>query len=665
VTRKPQRDPAFCIRANAFQWVNAAHEGGAMFQSPTRGKQALRQNGHRQLSFAMAAVVVGFIARPNAAHAYTIANEMSTGCHEQMTAQALRRIRTELATAAPLPVTNDEKALVDDLQFTLDRDMHDLGAATLIAGVRDNDLKGLSADDLTALAEVHGDPRNQEEHCLRAADEKEPGGSAAAVSACRAFIRGRAMDAITGLDANGMPDLAKRTVLSIHLSIRGRVDAPLPTYYVRIGQAIHAIEDSFTHTYRTPDQMKITVVLDWLHQVAGTLVEPRDGPGHATALDRCDDPDALRKARHGLAIEAATEFLRATLDPQKTPDQKMAAVDAVLDKFVSYSPDCTFDNRWCDAAERAYANPNGCGCRVGSTPGGLRMVLSGVSIALLAIVRRARRRRPHAAVILTIAGAIVLHPTGVRAQSERKNKAVIGPDAPTTTTTTQAGRPATSDRPAGPPTTTMTTVLASTPGVADTTATTIVTPSITTTIVSAPTGGDKHQPPPTIIPVKEPGPRDATATAFGAYVGTSGSIDKAALAGTLGLRLRASKQWTFGLDGEWNPWLSLNGTTVRAGAVNTYASAMLRFPLAYENFNLRTTLSLGTSYLLTNLYGAPSGSVGLYGGVSFLEVEWKLSRVFYLIINPVNIALPILQIHSVPLLYPQYRFSVGLEVYGG
>jgi len=129
--------------------------------------------------------------------------------------------------------------------------------------------------------------------------------------------------------------------------------------------------------------------------------------------------------------------------------------------------------------------------------------------------------------------------------------------------------------------------------------------------------------------------------------------------------LYLSKHWSFGLDGEWNPWLALNGTTARAGAVNVFASAMLRFPLAYENFNLRTTVSLGASYLLSNLYGAPSGSFGPYAGVSFLGVEWKLSRTFFFVINPLNIAVPVPQIKGVPLSYPQYRFTLGIEVYLG
>ena len=121
----------------------------------------------------------------------------------------------------------------------------------------------------------------------------------------------------------------------------------------------------------------------------------------------------------------------------------------------------------------------------------------------------------------------------------------------------------------------------------------------------------------------------------------------------------------FGLSGEWNPWIALNGTPIRAGVINAYGSAILRYPLAYENFNLRTSASLGTSYLLTNLYGAPAGSLGLYGGLSFLGLEWKVSRSFYAIVNPLGIVVSVPQLKGVPLAYPQYRFSLGVELYLG
>jgi hypothetical protein len=173
-------------------------------------------------------------------------------------------------------------------------------------------------------------------------------------------------------------------------------------------------------------------------------------------------------------------------------------------------------------------------------------------------------------------------------------------------------------------------------------------------------------PAPTTVPVPQPGPADPSESAWGAYLGISGSVDKPAMAVQLGVRLRLSTHWTIGLDVESNPWISTTGPTpVRAGTLNTFGTVILRFPLAYENFNLRTTVNLGISYLLIDLYGAPKGSIGLYGAIYPLGLEWKLSRVFMLIINPLGIAVPMPQLQGVPLTYPQYRFSIGLGILSG
>jgi hypothetical protein len=173
-------------------------------------------------------------------------------------------------------------------------------------------------------------------------------------------------------------------------------------------------------------------------------------------------------------------------------------------------------------------------------------------------------------------------------------------------------------------------------------------------------------PPPVTTPVKEPGPKDPSQVALGAYLGGSGSINNAAAAAALGARLRFSKHWTFGLDAEWNPWIAVNGaSTVRAGVFNGYGTVIFRLPLAYEQFNLRTTANLGVSRLLIDLYGAPKGSTGIYAGISPLGLEWKMSRMFFLIVNPLNFAMPTPQLKGVPFSYSQYRFTIGLEIYGG
>ena len=563
------------------------------------------------------AIFVGWLmARPKSADAYTISTIVTAGCHEKVTTDAFRAVRLDpatAATAAPLPADSNDRALIDDLEFTPANDMTDLGGATLLVGVRDNDLKGRDSMDLSQLPLVHGDPGAQREHCLRGANEQEPGGSEAAVLDCRAFIIERVGQALDGLDATGMPDPTNRTSLPLYLALRHGVNALLPTYYVRMGQAVHAVEDSFTHTYRTADGMQITVVLDWVDEANGNLVEAIDGPPHSSEMDRCDDPDPLRAQRRALATEAATAVLHATLDPSQTNEQKMAAVGAILDQYLTYSPGCTFANNWCDAPEHKYGNGSLLGCSVGGP--GNRSAASGLAVflGLLALLRQARRRR-RAMVGMTLLFIASLLPSRAFAQPE-----------------------------------------AAQPGFEATAAAAVAAAE------------EKHAPPPPVTtPVKEPGPKDPSKMALGAYLGGSGSYAYAAAAVTLGARLRFSKHWTFGLDAEWNPWIAINNrTAVRAGAFNGYGTVILRLPLAYEKFNLRTTANLGFSRLLIDLYGAPKGSMGIYAGLSPLGLEWKVSRLLFVIINPLNFAMPAPQLSGVPFTYSQYRVTIGLEIYGG
>lgn len=545
---------------------------------------------------------------PSPAQAYTIASVVTTGCHESITSEALRAVRLDLATAAPLPADRNERALINDLEFAPASDMTDLGGATLLVGVRDNDLKGRDSGDISQLALVHGDPNAQREHCLRSPHENEPGGSEMAVRDCRAFIRERIGQALEGLDATGKPDLGKRVLLPLYLSIRHGVKASLPTYYVRIGQAIHALEDSFTHTYRTPDGLQITTVLDYVDEANGSLSEASDGPPHSSEMDRCDDPDELRAQRRRLAIDAAGAILRATLEPGQTATQKMATVDATLDKYLSYSPGCNYANAWCDAPEHQYGNGSGLGCNVS----GPAQRASGFGwaglLGLLGLLGRRRWRRGGSLLGLTALLGSSLFSSQVSAQTKHR-----------------------------------------------------------TTKAATSSSTETHAPPPPVVtPVKEPGPKDPSKAAFGAYLGASGSVNHEALAATLGARLRFSRHWTFGLDAEWNPWVAVNGTTtVRAGAFNGYGTVIYRVPLAYEQFNLRTTLNAGMSRLLMDLYGAPKGTTGIYAGLSPLGLEYKASRSFYLVLNPLNFALPVPQLHSVPFSYWQYRVTIGVEIYAG
>lgn len=538
----------------------------------------------------LAAGLAGWLIVPAAAaKAYTIASAISDNCHEQITSEALRSVRGQLSTAGPLKANADERALINDLTFDAPSDLDDLAGVTLLLAVRDNDLKGRHAADLSQLALVHGDPDGQREHCLRQPDHQGPNGSRDAVEACRGFIRERFAQALDGLDEASQPDLGKRTELPVYLALRHRVKPKLPTFYVRIGQALHTIEDSFTHTYRSEDGMRITVVTNWIHEVEDKLDEEQDGPPHRGELDACKNLDDLRKQRKELATQAATETLHTALDPSLSRAQKMQALDALLDKYLSYEPGCTYDNDWCDAPERSYQNTNPFKCALPDPRGDVStFVLFGLLLLGL------WRRRALAAVLLALSCTWAL-PTLVQAEDRAKT-------------------------------------------------------------------GSAHT-------RRQQADGNGNELMLGGYAGASGSVDHGALAFALGGRLRVHKNWIVGLDAEWNPFISdprvvYNTDHFRPGVFNGYATAIFRIPLSNEDFNLRSTAHLGFSTMVMDLYGAPAGSTGIFAALSPLGLEWKMARVPYLVIQPLGIALPVPQLSGVPFMYAQYRFTIGVELYG-
>jgi hypothetical protein len=87
-------------------------------------------------------------------------------------------------------------------------------------------------------------------------------------------------------------------------------------------------------------------------------------------------------------------------------------------------------------------------------------------------------------------------------------------------------------------------------------------------------------------------------------------------------------------------------------------------PLADDQaLSLRTTLNLGVTHTLLTLYGVPKGTTGLFGAISPLGIEWRMSRLAYLVVNPLSFAAPVPQLSGIPFWYPQYRVTIGVEVY--
>ena len=241
---------------------------------------------HRWLALGVLLLLAG---TPRASHAWAIGSQLNeAGCHEPITAEALRAVRARFDTAPVIPPSRDEAALIADAVFSPPADLvDDLAGMALLFGVRDNDLKGIDPLSSLDLIQVHGNPQTQDEHCIRGPGDDGDAGDAAAIAACRAFIATTATAALDGLDATGRVDATRRTELAMYLAVRGRATPMLPLFYVKIGAAMHALEDGFPHTYRTADGTKVTVVLNWIDLVGPNYDEARDRPPHRAELDRC------------------------------------------------------------------------------------------------------------------------------------------------------------------------------------------------------------------------------------------------------------------------------------------------------------------------------------------------------------------------------------------
>jgi hypothetical protein len=513
------------------------------------------------------------------AAAYTIETPLTGGCHELITEVALRNARAATPAAAPLALaTQNDQALASDLPFSIPSDMGDLGGISIVLGVRDVDLKGLLPTDLAGLAIVQGDPTTQDEHCLRSYGDVEPNGTVGALASCKSFILERVSAAIGFLTPGGMPDPNGRMGLEVGLAFRGSVTVSLPGFYVCIGQAMHALEDGFSHSYRAPDAGAVTASLTWLHLLDDDLVESVDGPPHTSVLDECTSLDALRTVRLARVEEAATLLLEAALGPGDA-DTRMANAGAVLDEYLAYKPGCTAANGWCDAPEHAYPlSADGCSMRRGTGRGsGPLGAAWGMALGLGILWRRRRRA------------------------------ACVGA------------------------------LLASAP---------------------SPTRAAESTPPTAPCLQPEPAPPQSR---IGAYVAVGGALDNTAMNFSVAGRYSLSPGWLTGLDVEFNPWFSILAGGARPGALNVYATLVRRWPPWTSAFGLRSTVHLGSSTILFDLYGVPRFSTGVYLGANILGAQWKFARSFVLVVDPADVAFPVPQLAGTPFGYLQYRITVGLQ----
>jgi hypothetical protein len=177
----------------------------------------------------------------------------------------------------------------------------------------------------------------------------------------------------------------------------GTFEVPVwgPAYH--IGRALHAIQDSFTHTVRSEDLRTIYHHANFIDAIEGELEESRDGLAHSDYADKCG---AESEEVADATVAASAELLRATATFLDGTGDGDAAVDAALDAWMGFQEGCGIEADFCGSPweERARKEPTTAylGCAVAAPLGAPGVVdrsawvLGALGAAL--DVRRARRR---------------------------------------------------------------------------------------------------------------------------------------------------------------------------------------------------------------------------------------------------------------------------------
>jgi hypothetical protein len=366
----------------------------------------------------------------SAASAWWVADPIHKNCHERISAAALNQVGY---VGTPPPLSGDDAALRDGLQFDAGPYPANIYALSFIIGTRWPDSQGEPDFDFYKLSNVHNAAGDQGSHCLR--EESDVGaepGDTSALAACRSKITAVFWQALATLDdATGDVDPDARTLQPEYLPYLGKTQIPVSGFYFFAGRAVHAVQDSFTHTYRRMNGddagRRITSVFNWISQVRGDLNEAENGHGHEGVLDNCESDDPSNGQRMAWATAASAELLAALTTPGTAAERQMR-LDAFFADWMTYESGCSIANEYCDNPVQAWLRESGesmnhgsGGCALAGPAGVGAGVVLLAAVALALLVLRRRRRPPVTLLALALALGLGLAAAGsARADDEHR-----------------------------------------------------------------------------------------------------------------------------------------------------------------------------------------------------------------------------------------------------
>ncbi len=397
--------------------------------------------------FFCAICVSACVALVGRASAYTLRSGLTDSCHERMTAAAFG----ELLDDVDLTVDDPPAGIWDEVARATFRDL--IGDETvtsrfgreravrfvlfsLVAGVRAPDTGGYSTGNLSALRRIHLDPDSEKQyaHALRAARDDGLRGELRAVRGTRALLRSLIEQAI---QAQARPYGERTVEVDFFLELYGQIEVSVFEPMYLLGQAIHALQDSHSHTIRSDDGAEILHVLNFVEAISGNLDPGVDGLAHSDKMDDCFGPveplvERAESRTTALAIAAREAFRgdESLLDRglSRCPEGETERNDCGWIEYVASCENalregltdaqaaercCTRDNdfcgsRWLEVARQEPSEPYleaTFGCSL-SPPSGDGEPNGGLGWWMLAVLSALLMRRRAATAVVAVAIAL-------------------------------------------------------------------------------------------------------------------------------------------------------------------------------------------------------------------------------------------------------------------
>jgi hypothetical protein len=311
------------------------------------------------------ALLLALLALGPPAAAYQITSAFTNPCHEAISLAAYNNMLGDIDTSqVPLPKSEVWQKLARRIQQSLGVQLptpqDELVLVSLVIGTRAPDTDGHSIANFVQLRAIHlAQGEEQYHHALRAPDDDDEAGNAAAIAGTRAWIKEISRRVSASLQRPPDQQIVRVTIF---LDFYGRFEVEVWEPAFLLGVAAHALQDTFTHMLRSRDTRTVFHVLNYADPVAGEYDETRDGLAHSDALDDCSETGPVRELARSAAT--ATEDLFRAMRAE-IRENKQGELDAMLAKWLTLKPGCTIDNNYCDCpwldtAKRKLSGPYLC-----------------------------------------------------------------------------------------------------------------------------------------------------------------------------------------------------------------------------------------------------------------------------------------------------------------